>query len=259
MLTNRHHYTRWSLEQNREVIVEGTPQTSHQKSRWIRRGIIFLLFMLVSIVITATIKYLEGRLFYHSEEFKSLLDATEAAIIVQDHRENDAHGVLLPVEAPKAPPKITNHNYAYVTLLCDNSGLANARVLAYALKRVKSAFQLVVMTSQFATEGLDDLITLGAAIEKISLLPAPFKRANGKRASFQKTCKYSKIHAWSLTKYSKLVYLDLSLLIVNVSIRWDLSLTLGRILMRYFSIPNFPQSRLSEMISIVDFLFLSPP
>lgn len=217
MLTNRHHVTRWSLEQNREVPVEEAPIDAWKRKRWVKSAAVAILTTAILYTFfTIMFRLLDPYIFPLSEEYESLRDATEKAIVVNDHREQDAHGVLLPVNAPKAMPNQVKHNYAYVTLLCDNSGLANARVLAYALRRSKAEYPLIVMATPFATEGLEDLISLGATIEKITLIPTTFKRSNGKRPSFSRTCKFSKIHAWSLTKYSKLVYLDSSLLIVNV-------------------------------------------
>ena len=68
----------------------------------------------------------------------------------------------------------------------------------------------------FVTDGFDELITLGAIIEKVPIVSTPFKRKDGKRPAFKKMCKFSKIHAWALIKYTKLVYLDPALLVVNV-------------------------------------------
>jgi glycogenin glucosyltransferase len=209
MLTNRYHHNRWSLEQN---LVISDPERPSRRSYLIN----MFIFGAISLLVGGMIYFVVDRHFLvHSSEFETLLDASDVAIIVNDHREHEAHGVLLPVDAPKDLLRTEKSNYAYVTLLCDNSGLANARVLAYGLKRAKAQFPLIIMTLPFATEGLEDLVSLGATIEKISMVPTPFKRSNGKRPSFQRLCKYSKIHAWSLTKYSKLVFLDPSLLVVQ--------------------------------------------
>lgn len=212
MLTNRHHHTRWSLEQNQEIIEGVILQRAFYKRRWFQN-------LLGATIISCTIFLLlrvAFIIFDRQTVLISNLDDT-SAIIVNDHREQEAHGVLLPVEAPILTfLNPTSHNYAYVTLLCDNSGLPNARVLAYALKRSKTQYPFIIMSLPFVTEGLEDLITLGATIEKIPIIPTPFKKANGKRPSFRKLCKYSKIHAWSMTKFSKMIYLDANLLVVSV-------------------------------------------
>lgn len=213
-LINRHHPTRWSLEQNQPV--QDNSSAEKLPRRRINRNSFFKILAIFLLLALMTFYFLWNTSSLSSEE-EILLEAATGSIMVQEHRENEAHGVLLPVEAPSVAIKgDKNQKYAFVTLVCDNEGLPNARVLAYALKRVKTAFSLLVMTLPNVTEGLDDLIILGATIEKIAMVPVPFRRPNGKRISYQKACKYSKIQAWSLTNYTKLVFLDSSLLVVNV-------------------------------------------
>lgn len=225
MLTNRYQQARWSLEQNQNVPLEAGDTPTTLPDRRGRKQLIFHILGIISAVVVALclIRVIYMILNYNlrwsgEEEFFDT-----SAIVVKSHREHDAQGVLLPVQEP--PPKgITlgeNQRLAYVTLLCDNSGLPNARVLAFALKRVKSAFPLIILVLPQVTEGLEDLITLGATIEKIPQVLTPFRRLNGKRPSFQKMCKYSKIHAWSLIRYAKLIYVDPSLLIVKVRYHWQ--------------------------------------
>lgn len=216
ILTNRHHHTRWSLEQNQQVSHDSVSKQS-RRSSW-TRIVIGTVAILLSVMVSLWIMDRLWRDKYWAEGDEDLVDS--ASIMVNEHHSNEALGVLLPVEPLKvssSKSKQASQHYAYCTLLCDNGGLPNARVLAYALQRAKSAFPLIVMTLPQATEGLEDLITLGATIERIPMVPVPFKRPNGKRPSHQKQCRYSKIHAWSLTKYHKLVYLDPNLLIVSVS------------------------------------------
>lgn len=134
-------------------------------------------------------------------------------LIVEDRRECEAHGVLVPAKSWEYKP--SQAKYAYVSLLCDDSALPQARVLAHSIRKVKSEYPLVFMTLPYVTK-TDELLALGAEIEKIPLVQAPFTRPNGKRPAFATMCKYSKIHAWSLTRFEKAVFIDTNLLVVNV-------------------------------------------
>lgn len=264
ILTNRHHHTRWSLEQNREISDDPTLEKRRHRS-W-QRALTGAAMAAAGTVALIWLGMMLWRWRSWDASDEDLVDA--ASILVNDHHSNEALGVLLPVEPikgvsmnSKSGPSGLAHTYAYVTLLCDNDGLSNARVLAYALQRAKAAYPLIVMTLPHATEGLEDLITLGATIERIPMVPVPFKRPNGKRPSYQKRCRYSKIHAWSLTKYQKLVYLDPNLLIVSVSLV-DLARSARdrrcRTLMSFSSIPSCRPSRLSATNSTRASWYCSP-
>ena len=217
-LTNRHiHHGRWSLEQNRQVDDDANNEDNERKERKsFRRTFILRLILSIVIFISLSLIYL-----WIVKKMDSIITDEDlidfGSIKISDNHSNEAHGVLLPVDSLNLDQKWgMNGNFAYATLLCDNSGLPNARVIAYSLKRAKSKYPLLILTLPHATDGLEELISLGATIEKIPMIPVPFRRPNGKRPSFQKRCKYSKIHLWSLTKYSKITYLDSHLLIVAV-------------------------------------------
>lgn len=133
-------------------------------------------------------------------------------LYVTDRREQEVHGVLTPSESHK---KTLGGKFAYVTLMCDASWLPQMRALVYSWKRSKSPFPMIVMALPWALDSTDDLVALGAEIKRVDYIDVPFRRANGKRIAFDKSCRYSKIHAWSLTDFEKAVYLDPSLLIVQ--------------------------------------------
>lgn len=132
-------------------------------------------------------------------------------LYVQDNRDFEAHGVL---HSQDKRSKIKDGQFAYVTLMCEDSWLPQMRVLAYSWKKIKSSYPLVVMALPWATN-FEELEALGAVIKKIQYINVPFKRHNGKRMSFEKACRYSKIHAWSLVEYQRAVYIDPSLMIVQ--------------------------------------------
>lgn len=152
-------------------------------------------------------------------------NSLEDLIIMEDHREKEAHGVLNP-----APQSLGERKgrFGYVSLICDDSGIAQARVLAYSWRRVRSAYPLLFLALPFVTTGettatnrrpasLQELTALGAEVVRVEMLPTePFRRANGRRPAFEKLCKYSKIHAWAQTQFERAVYLEGTMLLVSV-------------------------------------------
>lgn len=134
-------------------------------------------------------------------------------LYVQDHREHEAHGVL---HSPDRNAKIVRDGrFSYVTLMCDDSWLPQLRVLVYSWKRIKSPFPMVVLTLPWARESTMELQLMGATIKDVDYLEVPFKRKNGRKMSFEKACRYSKIHAWNLTEYERSVFLDPTMMIVQ--------------------------------------------
>lgn len=138
-------------------------------------------------------------------------DTEGMQLYVNSHREHEAHGVLFQQEQIKFRK---DSKFAYVTLMCDDSWLPQLRVLVYSWKRMKSRFPIIVLTTPFA-QNVDDLVALGATIKRIDMLQVPFTRKNGRRIAFEKQCRYSKIHLWSMTEFERLVYLDPTLMIVQ--------------------------------------------
>jgi hypothetical protein len=196
------------------------------EARWTNR-IIPLLFLCTAIALTVIFGVRMYRRAVNLHYDYDLYDyEMGGGIQINEHREHEAHGVLLPVEQANLAG-MHKDRFAYVSLLCDNSALPQARVLAFALHRAKASYPLIFMVLPSATEGLEELISLGATIERVPPVPTPFVRPSGKRRPADgKLCKYSKIHAWSLTQYTKLVYLDLSLLIVSVWKSLQITLTI---------------------------------
>jgi len=171
-----------------------------------------LLFFLISFCLVLSVLIFTR---WHRSHFaqSDLEDLYGGPLVMHDHREMESHGVLSPAQKWDYRPK--QANYGYVSLLCDDSAIPQARVLAHAMRKVKSEYPLVFMVLPFVTK-TEELIALGAEIEKIPMVPTPFMRANGKRPGFANTCQYSKIHAWSMTRFEKATYIDTNLLVVNV-------------------------------------------
>lgn len=168
---------------------------------------------LVIALLFITLVFLVKKLKRKDNEWSELDDLFGGPLLVNDHRETEAHGVLAPAKGWEYKP--SQAKFGYVSLLCDDSALPQARVLAHSLRKVKSDYPLVFMVLPFVTN-TEDLVNLGAEIEKIPIVQVPFTRPNGKKPAFANLCKYSKIHAWSLTRFEKAVYIDTNLLVVNV-------------------------------------------
>ena len=132
---------------------------------------------------------------------------------VGSHREHEAHGVLHQQDSVR----LKRGKFAYVTLMCEDEWLTQMRVLTYSWKRTKSPFPLIIMTLPWVKDDsvIEELKSYGAVIKPVPYLNVPFKRANGKSISFEKACRYSKLHLWDLTEYDRVVYLDPLLLLVQ--------------------------------------------
>lgn len=198
------------------------------------------LSLLIALILLSLITlFLRRSKNGHGGDFEDLL---AGPLVIHDHREMEAHGVLAPTKKWDYKPK--HANYGYISLLCDDTAMPQARVLAHAMRKVKSEYPLVFMVLPFVTQ-TEELIALGAEVEKIPMVPTPFMRANGKRPGFANTCQYSKIHAWSMTRFEKATYIDTNLLIVNVShsLKMHGLSFFSRTLMKYFSMTS---SRLSR-------------
>lgn len=218
-----------------------------QRKRW-KFILLFLLISCLSISCLVWLKVTRGPNGLHDLE-----DIFGGPLVVNDHRDHEAHGVLAPAKKWEYRP--TQANFGYVSLLCDDSAIPQARVLAHAMRKVKSEYPLVFMVLPFVTK-TEELVALGAEIEKIPMVQTPFMRANGKRPGFANTCQYSKIHAWSLTRFEKAVYIDTNLLVVNVlniNLMHLLQLSVLRILTKYSNTTNSRQSRSLVMNSTLEY------
>lgn len=180
-------------------------------------------------------------------------------LILNDQRDIEAHGVLAPAMKKEYRPSQSS-KFGYVSLLCDDSSIAQARVLAHSLRKVKAEYPLVFLVLPFVTK-TDELVALGAEIEKVPVVPVPFVRPNGKRPAFSCLCRYAKIHAWSMTRFEKAVFIDTNMLIVNVhggQLQDTLSPDTSRTSTSCSSMKSFPPSRLSGMSSTLESLSISP-
>lgn len=141
-------------------------------------------------------------------------------LIIVDHRtDHDAFGVLVPASSNSNKEKMQKlGKHAYVTLLCQDGDLPQARVVVFSVKRSKTSFQIVVMAMpNVSARATQELQSLGAIIKHVDPIDWCFMRRESRKfPSFDKRCRLSKLNLWKLTEYEKVVYLDSTLLIINV-------------------------------------------
>lgn len=159
---------------------------------------------------------------------KSSIDPDALHLTVVDHRtDHDSFGVLVPAKSNRARSQNIG-KYAYVSLLCQDGDLPQARVVVFSVMRSKTNIPIVVMLMPEVSPGAaQELEQLGAIVKRIEQ-PLDWKfmrRDTQKLPSFDKRCRMSKLNLWKLTEYEKVVYLDSTLLVINVnSTNFDYSL-----------------------------------
>ena len=98
-----------------------------------------------------------------------------------------------------------NEGYAYVSLLCDDLMIEAAKTLIFTLSQTTKNKIIIMIMEQVQQRQV--LESLGAELMVIDELAYPFPITQDKK-NINKMCRYSKIHAWSLIKYEKVVFLD---------------------------------------------------
>ena len=148
---------------------------------------------------------------------KSHIDPDVLHLTIVDHRtDHDSFGVLVPA-ASKNANKQNQGKYAYVTLLCQEADLPQARVVVFSVKRSKTSIPVIVMAMPGVSQkAVQELELLGALVRPIEPVDWKFmRRGTQQLPSFDKRCRMSKLNLWKMTEYEKVVYLDSTLLIIN--------------------------------------------
>lgn len=181
----------------------------------------FKLFLFVCFLSSTLISFLI--LQYKSNSSKQLTDDVFLLTAIDHRVDHDSFGVLVPASSKKKFIFTNGSNnmnsYAYVTLFCQDSDLPQIRVVVFSLKRSKTIFPIIVMCMpEISKHAKDELELLGAQTKDINPIDWKFvKSGNGnKMPSFQKRCRMSKLNLWKFTEFEKIVYLDSTLLIINV-------------------------------------------
>ena len=110
------------------------------------------------------------------------------------------------------------NDYAYVTLLCDDVMLDPVLVLAASLRSANTSHPFIVLTlanlSATARHELTHPNSGVTELRSVAQLPYPFK-VGAAGMTMNKPCRYSKLHLWNMTEFSKVVYLDADVMLLN--------------------------------------------
>lgn len=130
-------------------------------------------------------------------------------IFVDDYDDYDS----IRVNVKLGTTKITSN--VYVSLVCDDGWVDQAAVLAMSWKKSHTKVPLVFLTLPFVTRERD-LIALGGIIHRVDPLEFPKERSDGSFVTFNKACRYAKIHAWGLSQYNTGIFIDPDAIIAQV-------------------------------------------
>lgn len=102
-----------------------------------------------------------------------------------------------------------DRRFAYVTLLANDDFVHGALVLADSLERTNTPHPLIAMVTHTVSKESRDLLShIGVEIRQVDPVPNPFSAFKPKleEAAWQQV--YTKIQAWSLTDFLRVVFLD---------------------------------------------------
>ena len=117
------------------------------------------------------------------------------------------------LEEVSSPP-----SYAFATLLCDDVMLDSVLVLGASIRHVNSTFPFIVLTlanlSSDARRQLQHPRSGVTRLHDIEQLTYPFQVSKA-ALIMNKPCRYSKLHLWNMTEYSKIVFLDADVMLLR--------------------------------------------
>lgn len=86
--------------------------------------------------------------------------------------------------------------------------------MIHSLKKTGTPYPIILLILPQVKQ-TEDLMRLGAELHTISPLDYPFK-VNAEKMAINKMCRYSKLHIWKFTQYSKIIFIDVDTLITQV-------------------------------------------
>lgn len=112
---------------------------------------------------------------------------------------------------------------AFVTFLCDDEMLQSTRVLVRSIQKTETTRDIVVMVlDEVSAESRSQLEQLGAIIRPIERIQYPYEKMQSFKPGINKQCRYSKLHIFGMVDYSKIVYLDSDMMVMeNVDTLFD--------------------------------------
>ena len=125
-------------------------------------------------------------------------------------------GVLQDVRSTNLAPQMT----AFATLMCDDASTLPAMVLVTSLLQSGTSAQIVVMLSpavSMEVKGVVDRILPGqVAAMRTNTVPYPFKvRQAEVDRGVKRSCRYTKLRAWSLVSFDRVILLDSDILVLG--------------------------------------------
>ena len=112
-------------------------------------------------------------------------------------------------------------NGAFVTFLSDDIYLVGARVLHQSIKDTNTKYPMVVLvTDGVSMDSISILKSDGCFVKKIDVVPNP------KSDEIRYKWVYTKLRAWELTEYDRVVFLDADIVVLdNIDELFDNSLS----------------------------------
>ncbi|EGB05745.1 hypothetical protein AURANDRAFT_30369, partial [Aureococcus anophagefferens] len=109
---------------------------------------------------------------------------------------------------------------AFATLMCDDASTLPAMVLVTSLLQSGTSAQIVVMLSpavSMEVKGVVDRILPGqVAAMRTNTVPYPFKvRQAEVDRGVKRSCRYTKLRAWSLVSFDRVILLDSDILVLG--------------------------------------------
>lgn len=115
----------------------------------------------------------------------------------------------------------TSTEFAWVTLATNDSYALGALVVAYSLKKVNTAHQLVVLITPGVTQSMrEKLRTVFNLVQEVNVLDSKDAANLALLSRPELGITFTKLHCWRLTQYEKCVFLDADTLVCSYTNRF---------------------------------------
>ena len=129
---------------------------------------------------------------------------------------------------PYRPALKPSRRFAFVTLICNDDFVTGALVLADSLQRSGASHPLVAMvtSTKVSEESVALLRHFGVEVQLVDPVPNPFAAFKDKLEESAWEEVYTKIQAWSLTSFERVLFLDADQLVMrNIDSLFNTSLS----------------------------------
>lgn len=131
----------------------------------------------------------------------------------------------------------SNLPYAYVTLCSTDRILNLTLVWAYTLMKTSTPYPVIALvTKEMSQEGMTKLEDIGVDVRIIDNIPQPKQPlGRGARTPRDRSKVFSKLWAWTLKEYSKVVFMDSDILVLkNIDDIFDIPINTGDIASAFY-------------------------